>query len=461
MIRTCGSGRRLRQSIAGCLCLLLGAGPQRAGADPPPAGPAILLEREARDGSPVCAGESVPEVFTRATAIAWALRNNPDLAALRQQHGIAAASVIIAKAYPFNPVWTNKLFAVNGPESAGITNRLAMEQRISIDLEIRRQGRYRRQAACAGLTRTDWDIAHQETLLAVRAVRAFDNVIYQQSKLRLAEEGLRLQRDAVDQVRKLIEAGVQRSPDNLIVARSEIDTTTIALNAARSAQARAESDLRAALGLTHEPIRTEGTLTSAAAPEDSQILVSEALDRRPDLRARQAALLEAEGRVRLAVADRFGNPNFGPDYEYNETRANFIGAQVTVPLPILNTHRGEILQREAERNRAALDLRSAEINIQQQVHAALSRLNMARDMVETYQTRVLPNLEASLKDMESLFRQAGADLLKVIDVRRKLLQARGGYLDALYELRQARNDLAAAVADPALTLDGDSNGSTP
>jgi outer membrane protein TolC len=103
-------------------------------------------------------------------------------------------------------------------------------------------------------------------------------------------------------------------------------------------------------------------------------LLTAALERRPDLRARQAAVLEAEGRLRLAMADRYGNPDLGPDYEYNETRVNFIGAQLALPLPILNTHRGEILQREAERTRAALDLRTAEVTIQQQVHAALERL---------------------------------------------------------------------------------------
>jgi cobalt-zinc-cadmium efflux system outer membrane protein len=456
------SGRpRIRKHIAGCLCLLVGASLQRAQADPPAPGPTTVPEREAREPAPARAGDSVPDVFTRAAAIDWGLRNNPELAALRQQHGIASAAVIIAKTYPFNPVWTNKLFAVNGPESAGITNRLAMEQRVSIDLEVRGQGRYRREAACAGLSRTDWEIVNQETLLALRVVRAFDHVVYQQAKLRLAEEGLRLQQEAVDQVSKLIEAGVQRSPDNLILARSEVDTFTIALNTTRSTQARAESDLRAALGLTNEAIKVEGTLPSTAAADDPRILVPQALERRPDLQARQAALLEAERRLRLAVADRFGNPNIGPDYEYNETRANFLGAQLTVPLPILNTHRGEILQREAERNRAALDLRSTEMTIQQQVYAALSRLSMARDMVETYQARVLPNLETSVKNMERLFSQAGVDLLKVMDVRRKLLQARGGYLDALYELRQARNDLAAAVADPALALDLESNASAP
>src|SRR5207245_9903972 len=103
--------------------------------------------------------------------------------------------------------------------------------------------------------------------------------------------------------------------------------------------------------------------------------------------------------------------------------------------------------------RAALDLRSAEIASQQQVHAALSRLATARAIVETYRSRRLPNLEASLKNMETLFSQGGVDLLKVIDLHRTLLTARSGYLDALFELRQARDDLAAAVADPSLTVD--------
>src|SRR5207237_3326619 len=110
-------------------------------------------------------------------ALRWALQYHPELAVARQQHGIAAAAVVIARTYPFNPVWTNKLFAVNGPESSGITNRLAMEQRISLDLEIRGQGKFRRQAACAALSRSDWEIANQETLLAGRTLGAFDSVV--------------------------------------------------------------------------------------------------------------------------------------------------------------------------------------------------------------------------------------------------------------------------------------------
>jgi outer membrane protein TolC len=44
------------------------------------------------------------------------------------------------------------------------------------------------------------------------------------------------------------------------------------------------------------------------------------------------------------------------------------------------------------------------------------------------------------------------DVLRVIDVRRKLLRARDSYLDALWAVSQARADLLAATGEPALTF---------
>jgi hypothetical protein len=40
------------------------------------------------------------------------------------------------------------------------------------------------------------------------------------------------------------------------------------------------------------------------------------------------------------------------------------------------------------------------------------------------------------------------DVLRIRGVPRKLLKARDVYLDALWEVRQAQSDLAAAVGDP-------------
>ena len=404
--------------------------------------------------------ECLPQVLTREAAVGWALRNNPELNAVRQQHGVAVAAVVIAQTYPFNPTWTSKLFGANGPASAGISNRVTMEQHVAVNLEVRGQGGYRRQEARAGLSRTDWEIANQELLLAVRVVRAFDAVLYRQAKSQLAEEALRLLEQTADQVRRLVEAG-RLQPCDLILARSEVNSSGSALYSLRLAQGTAEQDLRAALGLTNEALSVAGMLRPALPSIRPNELLATALARRPDLRASQAAVAEAEARRRLAIADRYGNPSVGPDYERNETSVNFIGVESALPLPVLNTHRGEIQQREAEHARAALEMRSVEVTVQQQVHSALGRLTAAQAAVESYRTRVLPDLQANLNDMETLFGQGRVDLLKVTDIRRKLLQARDGYLDALFELRQAQDDLAAAVGDLTLALNPALEGSPP
>src|SRR5882724_7970197 len=176
--------------------------------------------------------------------------------------------------------------------------------------------------------------------------------------------------------------------------------------------------------------------------------------RRADRRGREMATAEAEAKLGLERANRFGNPTFGPAFTYDPTRVSEIGAQLNLPIPVLNTHRGQILQREAELERAQLDLRQIEVSIRQDVQSALARLDRANASVYTYRNEILRRLEDSIKEIEKLLEagDANVNVLHVVDIRRKQLKARDGYLDALWELRQARVDLAAAIGDPALAV---------
>jgi cobalt-zinc-cadmium efflux system outer membrane protein len=397
--------------------------------------------------------------------VAWALENNPELAALRRQHGIAAATVVIARTYPFNPVLDAKARGVNGPISAGITNRVSQEYKLLLELEVRGQGTHRRQAAAAALSRTDWEIASQELALAVRVMRAFDSVLYRQEKLRLIEDTIRFHDEASQQVGRLVEQGRLNRVD-WIAARSDADDARTQLSTGRTNLVTAWHDLRRALGLVSEALEVQGTLEAPFEPPDAASLMEAALARRPDLHAREVAVDEAEARLQLEVANRHGNPTIGPDYEYDGTRANHIGVQIGVPLPVFNRRRGEVLQRQEERARAALELRQVEVLVEQQVQATMARLAEARNGVTIYQARIVPNAQRNLKEVERLFGAGdpGADLSRVHDFRRRLLKARDGYLDALFEMRQTAADLAAAVADPTLAgprgLPGASGGVT-
>jgi cobalt-zinc-cadmium efflux system outer membrane protein len=390
----------------------------------------------------------VSRPLTLADAVAWALENNPELAAIRQQRGIAAAAVVIADTYPFNPILESKIRATTGPAEAGITNPVSNEHKLILEVELRDQGGHRRQAARAALSRAESEIAFQEVALAVRTARAFNAVVHREQKLRVVEETVRLNEEFVSRAGSLFEQGRLRRVDYL-AARGELNDSRALLSTGRIALAIASSDLRRALGSVDDVFHLQGTLDRPSPHWDAGDLNRAALERRTDLQARKAALAEAAERLRLEVANRYGNPFVGPDYEIDATRTSNIGVQLVLPLPLFNTRRGEILQRQAELARATSELHQVEVLIRQEVDAALSHLDEALNGVTVYATGALPDARNGLAEVERMFERGdpSVDFLRVVDFRRRLLKARDGYLDALLEVEQARAELAAAVGD--------------
>jgi cobalt-zinc-cadmium efflux system outer membrane protein len=360
--------------------------------------------------------------------------------------------VVIARTYPFNPVWEDRLQQNSGPFSAGITNQVNVEQLLLFEVEVRGQGRYRRQGAAATMSRTEWETAAQEQALAVRVTRAFHNVLYQEERLRLIEATIRLNEDLLSKTQKLFNAGKLRGAD-LVLAQTELEAARGLLGPGRTTMATARHELRRELGIVAGPeLVLEGRLNIPPPVPDSAAVTQDALQRRADLFARRAAVGEAEAAVRLEVANRYGNPVIGPAYVYDPTRVSEAGAQINLPLPVFNTRRGQIQQRQAEQAKAVLELRQTEIQIRQDVEAALNRLTAARAAEETYRTRVLPSLQKGLAGIITLFEQGepGVDILRIIDMQRKLLSARDSYLTTLWEASQAQADLVAAVGDLAV-----------
>jgi len=405
------------------------------------------------------ANSAVPALETASgglpldAVVRLALENNPQLAAIRQQRGIAAAGIVIARTYPHNPIAQAQLLSVTGPPDT-VLNSFQYVPQVTLSVEIRRQRSFRKQAAFAALTRTDWEIAFQEVTFAVNAVRAFDNLLYRQAKLAVTEEFLRLNQQAAEQVKRLVEGGTLRPPD-LILARVEVSDIQSQLGLGRTSLIAARRDLARAVGVPEvRDFQLSGTLARPAAAASAEELLEAALEHRPDLFAKRAAIAEAEARLRLQIADRFGNPNIGPVYEFDPSRLSYVGGQISVPIPIFNLKTGEIQQLRAQVAQAQAFLRQTEVEIRQDVSAAVQRLTEAQSWVTNYQQEVLPTMRKSLENMETLFKQGqpGVDVLRVLEVRRKLLRAQDGYLDALLVYTQTLADVALAVGDPALAM---------
>jgi outer membrane protein TolC len=392
------------------------------------------------------------QVLTVEKAIAWALHFSPELAVIRRQRGIAEANVVIARTYPFNPIWQSFTMAAGGPAEA-ITNRVFVENTFRLDLELCGQGRIRSAAAAAAVSRTEWEIAAQELAMAVRAVRGFNAFVYRQDKLRLTEATIKLHEQAVERTKLLVKQGKLKPVDSMI-ANADLVEARAQRGPSQALLVAAWNDLRRTMGVDAPVVNYAGTLEPWAPVVEADALLARAQDMRPDLHALAQAVMEADHRVRLERANRFGNPSIGPAMEYNETRVTFVGAWLVYPLPVLNTRRGDIMLREAERDRLMEDRRRVEIQATLDVRAALARIGEAERSVKYFGTESLPALQGNTESLEKLFTagEPGVDLLRVVDAHRRLQRARDSYLDALWELSQARADLAAAVGDLGLAL---------
>ena len=386
-------------------------------------------------------------------AVRYALVNNPALAAFRLNRGIAEGAVVVSKTYPFNPLYQGTLLRASGGDPGSVTNSYVRIHLVGIDVQIMHQQRYRQQAAYALLKRTDWEISAQELLAAVTAIRSFDTVVYRQGKVALAEEFLRINQKSAERVKQLVDLGNLKASD-LLVARAEINDVQSQLALNRVAVFTAQRDYLRALGLTTERVEVSGSLDRVLPAGDEELWQKAALELRPDRQARISAIDEAAAAVRLQVADRFGNPQIAMVQEYNETKNSFIGARLQVPLAVFNRRQGEIMQAEARLTQAHLLVRQVDVEIKQDVAVAAARVAETRKLAENYRYEILPALTKNLEEINLLFQQGqqGIDILKVLDIRRRLLRAQDGYLDARLAHTSALADLALAVGDPGLAM---------
>ncbi len=395
----------------------------------------------------------VTQHLSREDAVREALQNNPVLRTVRQQRGFAEAAVVMARTYPFNPTLTSIVSHNSGPESAGITNSTFNEDYVMLELELRGQGRHRRAAASAAVSRTEWEIVQQEIAVSIAVIRAYNTAVYRQKKLEVVEDTIKLNLQAVESVGRLVEAGKLRTADRLLAAAA-LEDVRAERGQVQAAVAVARSDLRRVLGTLDDSFVLLDGLDIAPPENDQNALTQLALAKRPDLQARQAAVSEAEAALRLVEANRFGNPQVGPLFAIDATQVVQIGGRVNVPLPCLNTKRGEILKAKTEVAKVRSEIQELELRTAQDVQAALSRFSHAKAWADAYEKEVVPNLRKSTEEMEKLFagNDPAADVSRVLAVQRAYLKATETLLDARFEISQAEADLALAVAEPALAL---------
>jgi outer membrane protein TolC len=175
------------------------------------------------------------------------------------------------------------------------------------------------------------------------------------------------------------------------------------------------------------------------------------LSSRPEIRAAQAQVAGSHDAVSLARADRIPIPSVGPVYEKDESNVSFYGVGLSSPIPILNTGTPLLRQRESEYPRDAISLDQTKQKVIVQVKTAVVRCNEARRLLDKTNAITWPLQEQAAR-MDRLYEAGQSDLVKLFQVRQRLIEAENTRLDAAWQMIQSYADLLTALGATPLVV---------
>jgi cobalt-zinc-cadmium efflux system outer membrane protein len=386
------------------------------------------------------------------TALEWTLSQNPDLIAIRQNARVSQAALAVAQRFPtsLNPTvsldarpWT---FEKNTGQGA---RRLETQVSASWAQPIEVGGRtgFRTEMARAGFTQTQWNILQAELAALVETYRFHQTATYRREKLRVAQQLADFNRQLVKTVERQMQAN-QVSPVDVALAEVESQSTEQQKEVARQDYIVALTGLRQQIGIGDYMGSLEPCgllqLPEGILDQDEDNLICTALENRPEVHAAQAQVAASRAAVCLARADRIPIFSAGPVYEKDESGTSFYGFAVSTPVPVLNAGRTLVSQREAEYSRDLVVLQQTQQRITNQVKATLIRWHQAQQLVSRTQAMMKP-IHAQANRVDRLYAAGQSDLLRLLQVRQRLIQAENTQLDALWQATQAYADLLAAL----------------
>ena len=372
---------------------------------------------------------NIVDGLTQEEAVAIALWNNPDFQVQLSNLGFARADLIDAGLLQ-NPVFS-LLFPL-GPK------QLEATLRFPIDLIWQRP---RRIAAATLAADSIAKGLEQDGLTLVSDV-----------KLAYTEYGLALDRIVLAERARIDLDAIAALMDSRFRAGdiSQLEARTAAIDAARArqelARARLDADLRAhelraRLGLALEA--TDTPLVLAATPPPAcaitPALFDEALASRPDVRAAELAIEAAGARLgwersRVLAITAVLDAN-GP----RGAQGTEIGPGVDVGLPIFNRNQGGIARGQAELQRASGLYLAARQRVATELRTAVAQYRQASVAAAEWRTTVLEPLEEQVQVAGRAFNEGEVAYLFVIEMNRRLTDAR-------LRTREAEADIARALA---------------
>jgi cobalt-zinc-cadmium efflux system outer membrane protein len=387
------------------------------------------------------------EGITIEEAVRLALHDNPALQAQQQMTTAAEGELRQARTFPHNPrlEWEG----LTGHER-NATRQKARKFTTKLSQELPLGGKWhqRIQIAAAGLDRTQWDVQNAQRELVQEVKETFYRLLFLEDKRTFADQAVALAQRLADIADERYRAG--DSPQlEVNLARVEVHNVRRQRLEVLSQLTQARLTLNRLLGRPVDaPLAVSGTLDAPSPPLDLEPLRQQALQQRPDLRSRTAAIDAARAEVALARAQRVPDVEVAFVFEREEISEDIrqtFGGSVAVPLPLWNRHTGAIAAAQARTRAAALERTTLQHVVATEVATTIAELQRLRASLQLFQDTILPQSRANLDLLHQAFAAGEMGIGPLITEQRAFIDRQHDYLATRFAYRTSLVALESSV----------------
>ena len=372
-----------------------------------------------------------------------AVLRNPELRAIRNRHGIAAAQLLQAGLLP-NPHVSYNFAALTGGLTQGKVTGLGLGLDWEVTALITQANKI--AAAEAEQQAVDLQVAWQEWQLAQAAKTAvYQLVVYAKQQALLEEINQRLEENRV-RMQQAADQGLVTELDR-VAATTAKNAVDIRLQAVIQQKNQHQQRLNRALGLKpydainlQQTIDLSGNLSMPTYDE----LIKNLSDRRLDLMALQQGYQNQEHQLHIAVLQQFPKISIGITQTRNNSNYYTLGAGIAVTLPILDQNQGVIALASATRQQLFDEYSNREFQAKADIAELLVTITSLNKQIKSV-NHAIPDLETLVNAYRVAIEHGQIDVLNYYTAWNNWIEKRVELLTLQLQLVEARIALEIAT----------------
>jgi len=381
------------------------------------------------------------------------LKTNIDLAARRFDITSAEAQIAIERLFP-DPEFAAGISSkeMNGPNKPENPTQYMAELSWTLELGGKRAARAGAAKSAAVKARAEFEAFLEET----RAVAAAAFIDALRAR-RIADEKRKIHQGFKDILRM---NEIRHSAGD--IGGAELAQSRMEARKFEGELIQAETDVQLAdlamlqlLDPNAQPFSPVGSLEFSAGAVSHEEVMSAAASRRPEIQVAKQGLELANSEARLAKANRWTDIGlsvglnhtpavrpYGVDLDGNPFPApalmsNSISATLSIPIPFSRRQKGELVQAEAARSQARLELSSMELKTRAEAQAALAQHDASLRLLNTFKESILEDADKVLEASRFSYQRGHIPLMEYVMASQSCAEAYLSYIDAQADYAKA------------------------